>query len=62
MTKLVAGWQFLYGKKTYIIAIAAIAYAWLGVSLQHIDVQSAIKMTEEALLAMGIRHGLKTGA
>jgi hypothetical protein len=50
--------DFLKGKKTYIIAIAAIAYAVLGVISGNMDSQAAIQVILAALGAMGIRNGI----
>ena len=62
MSHSISSWLFLSGKKTYIMGVSAIAYAWLGCLLQHVDFQTAMKMTEDAILAMGLRHGIATSS
>jgi hypothetical protein len=48
----------LKGKKTYIVAIASIVYAWLGVYTGSMDSQTAIQMSLAALGMSALRHGM----
>jgi hypothetical protein len=51
---------FLVGKKTYIIAAAAILYAVFGVISKNLDVNSAINIILAALGTMGLRSAIAT--
>ncbi len=54
--------QFLSGKKTYFLALAALAYAIGGFFTGHIDGNSAVDMIWAALAAGALRHGVSTDA
>lgn len=49
------------GKKTYIVGVASLLYAILGLALGKVDSTVAMEMISTALLAMGVRHGMQTG-
>lgn len=54
---------FVQGKKTYFICIAAIINAWFQYFIGNDPmVQDAINVTETALMAAFIRHGVTTEA
>jgi len=55
MTKV---WDFLKGKKTYIVALAMIAYAGVVHGWQNNDWVSANQLIMEALAISGLRHGV----
>lgn len=49
----------LSGYKTYIIAIATLAYAWGGMFIGKVDMQSAIDLSVMALGFSALRSGVK---
>lgn len=50
--------NFLKGRKTVIIAILTLIYAWLGYGLGYVTIDSAIELTSIALVALGLRAGI----
>lgn len=54
--------SMINGYKTYIVAGVSIIAAWVAVWNNTSDVATATHVTEAALTAMTIRHGMKTGA
>lgn len=55
MTNLI---QFLQGKKTYLLAAAAIVYAIAGFYLGQFDAQTALQMVWAALTTGALRAGI----
>lgn len=51
-------WNFINGKKTYLIAGVTIVYAWASVYLGLSDTATAIDLTLGALGMGTLRHGL----
>jgi len=51
--------KFLKGKKTYILAGAAILYSVLGVLTHNLDLSEAIRIVLEALGGAAIRHSIE---
>lgn len=52
----------LNGYKTYLVAAATIAYAWLSVWKGGMDASHAVDMTLAACGLAGLRHGISTSA
>jgi hypothetical protein len=50
--------DILKGKKTYLVAAASIAYAWLGVYFGSVDINTAIQLTLAALGGSAIRNAI----
>lgn len=53
-------WNWLKGKKTYILAGAGVAYAAGGYFTGHMDANIAIQTAGMALGGASLRHGLST--
>jgi len=47
------------GRKTYAIAVVSVAWALVGLGMGWLESDLAIQMIQAALLASGIRHGIK---
>lgn len=47
------------GYKTYLVAIAMLTYAWVGVGLGKVTPDHAVETTFEALAIAGLRNGIK---
>ena len=54
--------DFLSGKKTYLVTIATLMYALGGWVAGYIETSSAINLILFALGLSGLRHGITTGA
>lgn len=52
--------QFLTGKKTYILGVCGLLYAITGFVTGHLDSQTALGVVFGALTAMGLRSGIAT--
>lgn len=52
--------EALAGLKTYIVGAVSIVGAWVGVWAGTNDITTAIQLTQAAVLAMTIRHGIAT--
>lgn len=55
-------WDWLKGKKTYIVAAGGIVGAWWGVYTGAVTAADAINVTYEGLIGMAVRHGVSTSA
>lgn len=55
-------WDFLKGKKTYIVSFASIAWLWAQVWQGSVDQNTAIEGTLAMLGLSSVRHGLSTTA
>lgn len=53
--------DFLSGKKTYILVVAAVLYAITGYFLGNFDANTAMQMIWAALTAAGLRAGISKG-
>ena len=51
---------WLTGKKTYIVAAISIIAAWVNVWAGTTDAHTAWQLTEGAVLAVTLRHGITT--
>jgi hypothetical protein len=51
-------WDFLQGKKTYIIGALTLAYAILGLCIGQIEADSAVILIASACSALGLRAGI----
>lgn len=54
-------WQQINGNKTYILCAAVILGAWASVALGTSDTSHAMDVTEAALGAICMRHGIAKG-
>lgn len=55
ITKL---WNLLDGKKTYLVALATLAYAGLGLLLHFMTMTEAMSYVLSACGAIGFRHAM----
>jgi hypothetical protein len=54
---------FLQGKKTYVVAVAAVVVAWYNFAMGNdANINDAIQLTFTALIGAFIRHGVSTTA
>ena len=50
--------DFINGKKTYIVGLALVAYALLGICLGQLDMEAAGVLVFNAFGILGIRHAV----
>lgn len=51
-------WNWLAGKKTYIVAVLSLVYYWSGVASGHIAVHDAMQATQVALIGAALKNGM----
>ena len=52
-------WSLLQGKKTYLVALATLLYAGLGLGLHFMTMQDAMPYVLSAAAAIGFRSAMK---
>lgn len=51
-------WNYLQGRKTYLVALATLVYAWVGYYLHFVSLADAVNYTLAALGTIGFRSAL----
>jgi len=57
MAKLLS---LMSGKKTYMLTVLTLVYAWSGFLTGNVDFELALVMSELALFGSTLRHGIST--